>query len=144
MVKSNMILFVVCMCQAQRSDFGRLHKNLEILFSETERGTNNIADIRRELEARSPINEDVSKILEELISRQDKLESANQALNQKLESAIEALNYTMLEIMQCSSSYKIIPEQPDLHYMKLGLVLISISHVLLILLVINTTERLIK
>ena len=121
-----------------------LHKNLEILFSETERDTNNIADIRRELEARSPINEDVSKILEELISRQDKLESANQALNQKLESAIEALNYNLLEIMQCSSSYKIIPKQPDLHYMKLGLVLISISHVLLILLVINTTERLIK
>ena len=69
---------------------------------------------------------------------------------------IEALNSTddLLNIdypyfegmvnMQCSSSYKIIPEQPDLHYMKLGLVLISILHVFLIVLVINTTKRLIK
>ena len=102
-MKSSMILFVACvliscMCQAKRTDLGRLNENVEILFSKTERDANKPTDIRRELQTRRHITEEVSKILEELISRQDKLELANQALNQKLESAIQTLNHTMLEI----------------------------------------------
>ena len=54
------------------------------------------------------------------------------------------IDFCLRFVMRCSSSYKIIPEQPDLHCMKLGLVLISISHVFLIVLVINTSERLIQ
>ena len=40
--------------------------------------------------------------------------------------------------------FKSSPEQPDLHFIKLGLVLISISHVFLIVLAINSPERLIQ
>ena len=116
MAKSSMVLFVACafifhICQAQKTDPRRLNLNLEIVFSKTENGTNINTDIRRELEAQRAINEDVSQTLEKLSAWQDKfelenqalnhkLESANQALDQKvlLESAIKALNRAMIEI----------------------------------------------
>ena len=62
----------------------------------------------------------------------------------QVKSEIIELIILGLASILCYFSYKIIPEQPDLHYMKLGLVLISISHVFKIILVLSTPLRLIK
>ena len=89
MLTISMILFVVFafitkLCQAQRTDFERLSKTVEILVSTTERCTNETADIRKELGALRVINEDFGQILEKLSARLNKLETENQALNQTM------------------------------------------------------------
>ena len=78
------LAFIYNMCQAQKTDFGRLSKNVEILVSATERCTNETADIRKDLGAQNVINEDFGQILEKLSARLNKLEAENQALNQTM------------------------------------------------------------
>ena len=106
MTKISMILLVACtfifgMCQAQRTNFRRLNKNVEI-SSKTERYANTSTGIKKDLKKQNTVNEDVSHFLEKLSAKLDKLERANQALNQalnqQLESASQALNQAMLEI----------------------------------------------
>ena len=75
-------VFITNMCQAQKTDFEHLSKNVEILVSTTERCTNETADIRKELGALRVINEDFDQILEKLSERLNRLENENQALNQ--------------------------------------------------------------
>ena len=70
-------VFMFCMRHAQGTDYERLNKNVEILFSKTEKCAYKTNDIMRELEAQSTINEYISQIME-------KLESANQAINQTM------------------------------------------------------------
>ena len=49
-----------------------------------------------------------------------------------------------INLMHCTCSYKIIPDLPDLHYIQVGLVRLSISHVFPIILDINSPKQLIK
>ena len=49
-----------------------------------------------------------------------------------------------LVIMLCLCCYKIIPDLPDLHYIQVELVMLSISHVFAIILALNSPEKLIK
>ena len=78
------LAFITKLCQAQRTDFERLSKSVEILVSTTERCTNETTDIRKELGALSVINDKLSQILEKLSERLNKLEIENQALNQTM------------------------------------------------------------
>ena len=105
--KINMILLVSCtiifgMCQAQRTKLRRLNENEEKLLSKTESNANTSTGIKRDLKEQNTVNEDVSRLLEKLSAKLDKLERANQALNQALnqhlESASHALNQAVLEI----------------------------------------------
>ena len=108
MTKFSIILLVACtfifsMCQAQGADLKRLlNENVEISLSKTERNANTSTGIKRDLKEQNTVNEDVSRLLEKLSAKLDKLERANQALNQalnqQLESASQALNQAMLEI----------------------------------------------
>ena len=89
MTNSSMILLVACtfifgMCQAQRTNFRRLNENVEISLSKTEGYVNTSTGIKRDLEAKSVVIEDLSQLLEKLSAKQDKLEIANQALNQAM------------------------------------------------------------
>ena len=58
--------------------------------------------------------------------------------------AIEPPDCERKILMHCTCCYKIIPDLPDLHYIQVGLVRISISHVFPIILAINSPEQLIK
>ena len=89
MTKSSMILLVACtfifgMCQAQRTNLRRLNENVEISLSKTERYANTSTGIKRDLEANSAVIEGLSQLLEKLDAKQDRLEIANQALNQAM------------------------------------------------------------
>ena len=88
------------MCQAQKTDFERLIKNVEILASTTERCTNETTDIMKELGTLSVINDKFSQVLETLSARLNKLEAQNQALNQtmiKMQNDNEKTEITKLQ-----------------------------------------------